>query len=72
MTKDREFSIIECDHMRQIVCDNDGVYRHLNPDGRLAGECGASSAYRVDAVASGEHNTGTWVGRSRPVAEDRT
>lgn len=58
--------LIECDHLRQIIW-HDGAWHHVITGGRIGGECGASSAYRVQATVTEQHNVGNW---QRNPAED--
>jgi len=64
MSADRVFEGYECDHMRPLV-RVDGVWHHIGSEGRVAGPCGATSAYRVTATYSGVHTLEKYVRDAR-------
>lgn len=51
--KDRRNYACECDHLRPVIKDGDGNWRHIGL-GDLGSICGAG-VYRVEATYSGEH-----------------
>lgn len=66
----RQLVVFECDHLRPVVRDDLGHWRHVGQEGRLAGRC-HSHGYRIDVTPSDpealRHNVGTAV---RDVAVD--
>lgn len=61
----RAITVFECDHLRPLARDDNGIWRHINANGGLASPCGASSVYRLDVTASDpeqlHHTLGKWV-----------
>jgi hypothetical protein len=55
--KPRTAVLWECDHMRLVVQDDDGDWRHIMENGFVGGICEAG-VYRVDAAVSGAHTIG--------------
>ena len=58
--KTRQAQIHECDHMRLVVMDDDGDWRHIMEDGFVGGIC-VAGVYRVAAVVEGAHTIGVLV-----------